>query len=115
RTESGTRMIVTLTANPSLDRTLEVPALRRGSVIRSSAVHTDPGGKGVNISRALAAHGRKTLAVLPAGGAEGAQLSALLIPQGVDLVEVPVAGASRINVSLVEPDGTVTKVNEAGP
>lgn len=108
-------MIVTLTANPSLDRTLEVPALRRGSVIRSSAVHTDPGGKGVNISRALAAHGRKTLAVLPAGGAEGAQLSALLVPQGVELVEVPVAGASRVNVSLVEPDGTVTKVNEAGP
>ncbi|BAS14884.1 1-Phosphofructokinase [Arthrobacter sp. Hiyo8] len=49
-------MIVTLTANPSLDRTVELPApLARGEVQRAVAVHQHSGGKGVNVSRALVA------------------------------------------------------------
>ena len=50
-------MIVTLTLNPSLDRTVEVPGLVRGEVIRASAGRLDPGGKGVNVARALLANG----------------------------------------------------------
>lgn len=109
------RVIVTLTANPSLDRTLEIPGLARGSVIRAAGSRTEPGGKGVNISRVLAANGHRTLAVLPSGGAVGARLAELLAPEGVDVVVVPVAGGVRVNVSAVEPDGTVTKINAAGP
>jgi 1-phosphofructokinase len=108
-------MIVTLTANPSVDRTIEVDALVRGAVLRARAAHVDPGGKGVNVSRALAANGLKTRAVLPTGGAEGAQLGALLAPEGVEVVMVPLRSAVRANVSVVEPDGTVTKLNEPGP
>ncbi|HEX2374331.1 MAG TPA: 1-phosphofructokinase, partial [Actinomycetota bacterium] len=58
-------MIVTLTPNPSVDRTIEVDALHRGAVLRARSTRVDPGGKGVNVSRALAANGRKTRAVLP--------------------------------------------------
>jgi 1-phosphofructokinase len=108
-------VIVTLTPNPSVDRTVEVDALIRGGVLRARAAHIDPGGKGVNVSRALAANGHKTRAVLPSGGAEGVQLAALLAPEGVEVVPVPVRGAVRANVSVVEPDGTVTKLNEPGP
>jgi 1-phosphofructokinase len=108
-------MIVTLTANPSVDRTIEVDALARGAVLRARASRVDPGGKGVNVSRALAANGRKTCAVLPAGGWEGDQLAALLAPEDVPVALVPVGGAIRANVSVVEPDGTVTKLNEPGP
>jgi 1-phosphofructokinase len=108
-------MIVTLTPNPSVDRTIEVETLVRGAVLRARSSRVDPGGKGVNISRALAANGRKTRAVLPAGGWEGEQLAALLGPQDVPVVVVPVAGSVRANVSVVEPDGTVTKLNERGP
>ncbi|WP_042391886.1 1-phosphofructokinase family hexose kinase [Streptacidiphilus carbonis] len=108
-------MIVTLTANPSLDRTLEVPHLRHGSVLRATARHTDPGGKGVNVSRALAANGRKTVAVLPCGGTAGDRLAELLAPQGVEVLAVPVLGEIRVNISVVEPGGTVTKINEPGP
>jgi 1-phosphofructokinase len=108
-------MIVTLTANPSVDRTIEVDALVRGAVLRAQASRVDPGGKGVNVSRALAANGRKTCAVLPAGGWEGDQLAALLAPEGVPVALVPVGGSIRANVSVVEPDGTVTKLNEPGP
>src|SRR4029450_3155925 len=108
-------MIVTLTPNPSVDRTIEVDALHRGAVLRARASRVDPGGKGVNVSRALAANGRKTRAVLPGGGWEGEQLAALLAPADVPVVVVPVSGSVRANVSVVEPDGTVTKLNEPGP
>jgi len=108
-------MIVTLTANPSVDRTIEVAALRPGTVIRARASRVDAGGKGVNVARALAAHGGKTKAVLPSGGAEGAQLEALLAGAGLALLTVRIAGSIRANVTVVEGDGTTTKLNEPGP
>ncbi len=106
-------MIVTLTANPSVDRTVEVARLRPGGVMRAISARVDAGGKGVNVARALAANGHKAVAVLPSGGAEGVQLVALL--NGLYTVAVPVAGAVRANVTIVEPDGTTTKINEPGP
>ncbi|QOV40826.1 1-phosphofructokinase family hexose kinase [Streptomyces ferrugineus] len=108
-------MIVTLTPNPSLDCTLEVPDLRPGSVIRATGSRLDPGGKGVNISRALAANGHRTVAVLPCGGTEGERLAELLASEGVEVVTVPITDSVRVNISVVEPDGTVTKLNVAGP
>ena len=107
-------MIVTLTLNPSLDRTVEVPALARGSVTRVSSARLDPGGKGVNVARALLANGVDARAVLPVGGPVGHQLVELLEAEGVAMTAVPVAGATRSNLTLSEPDGTVTKINEAG-
>ena len=108
-------MIVTVTPNPSVDRTVEVRHLVRGAVLRATAARVDPGGKGVNVARALAAHGHKVATVLPCGGHEGRQLAALLEPDGVGLVCVPITNAVRANISIVEPDGTVTKINEPGP
>jgi 1-phosphofructokinase len=108
-------MIVTFTPNPSLDRTLEVEALDRGEVVRAHAVRSDPGGKGVNVSRALAANGHPSRAVLPLGGADGALLASLLQGLGIEVASVPIADAIRSNVTVVEPDGTVTKVNAPGP
>ena len=59
--------VVTLTANPSLDRTLTLPgALHRGGVARLGASSTEPGGKGVNVARAVAAAGVRAVPVLPA-------------------------------------------------
>jgi len=108
-------MIVTVTLNPSLDRTIEVAHLDRGKVLRATSAHVDPGGKGVNVSRALLANGYATLAVLPCGGDEGLHLVRLLENAGVPLRAVPISGHTRSNVTLAEPDGTVTKVNEPGP
>jgi 1-phosphofructokinase len=107
-------VIVTLTLNPSLDRTVEVPSLSRGSVIRASSGRLDPGGKGVNVARALLANGVDACAVLPAGGSVGHQLVELLEAEEVAMAAVPVAGATRSNLTLSEPDGTVTKINESG-
>ena len=108
-------MIVTVTANPSLDRTVEVDRLRRGEVQRALTTSVDAGGKGVNVSRALVAHGYPTRAVLCSGGFAGLELLALLRETGVPLREVPVTGGTRSNLTLVEPEGTVTKLNEPGP
>ena len=107
-------MIVTLTLNPSLDRTIEVAELVRGAMVRAGTARLDPGGKGVNVSRALAAHGVATRVVLPRSGPEGERLTALLAGAGIDVAAVPVSGATRSNVALTEPDGTVTKINESG-
>ncbi|GIF72668.1 1-phosphofructokinase family hexose kinase [Asanoa siamensis] len=108
-------MIVTVTLNPSLDRAIEIDHLARGDVLRARSARLDPGGKGVNVSRALLANGVASRAVLPCGGDEGAQLVRLLAAEGVDLVAVPIGGQTRSNITLAEPDGTVTKVNEPGP
>jgi len=108
-------VIVTLTANPSVDRTLEIPSLGRGEVIRATAARVHPGGKGVNVARALVANGIPARAVLPAGGREGEQLLDLLSSRGVEVVPVPIAESVRENVTVVEPDGTVTKLNAPGP
>ena len=108
-------MIVTFTANPSVDRTLEIPEFARGAVIRATQTRVDGGGKGVNVTRALAANGHPSIAVLPRGGAEGAQLMALLEAEQLLVQPVPIAGAIRANVTIVEPDGATTKINEPGP
>ncbi|POX65303.1 1-phosphofructokinase [Streptomyces sp. Ru62] len=108
-------MILTVTPNPSLDRTYEVQALKRGEVIRAETERMDPGGKGVNVSRAVAAAGRRTVAVLPLGGAPGALVAELLHAQGIEVAPVPVVGATRSNIALAEADGVLTKINAPGP
>ncbi|MFF9039582.1 1-phosphofructokinase [Streptomyces sp. NPDC014892] len=108
-------MILTVTPNPSLDRTYEVPSLDRGEVIRATGERMDPGGKGVNVSRAVAAAGRRTVAVLPLGGAPGALVADLLDAQGIEVARVAVAGATRSNIALAEADGVLTKINAPGP
>ncbi|WP_377644516.1 1-phosphofructokinase [Oryzobacter terrae] len=108
-------MIVTLTPNPSIDRAVTIDVLRRGEVHRATSSRVDPGGKGVNVSRALAAQRADTVAVLPAGGPEGHLMDELLDAARVPRRSVPVAGALRMNVSVLEPDGTTTKLNEPGP
>ncbi len=111
RTPAG--RVVTLTANPSLDRTLTLPGpLSRGEVTRLGASSTEPGGKGVNVARALAAAGADVVAVVPADGTDPlvTALAGLRLP----LVTVPTGVPVRTNYSLTEPDGTTTKLNEPG-
>lgn len=107
-------MIVTLTLNPSLDRTVDVDALERGEVVRTSEPVLEPGGKGVNVTRALTANGVASLAILAVAGPEGAELGRLLERDGILCRFVPVSGRTRSNLTVCEPDGTVTKLNEPG-
>lgn len=107
-------MILTLTPNPSLDRTIELAGvLERGEVQRATAASQHPGGKGVNIVRALAASGIESLALIP-GDADDAVVRALCV-ENIPHLTLPIGVALRSNVAITEPDGTTTKVNEPGP
>lgn len=108
-------MIITVTPNPGIDRTITLEGLHRGQVHRALESRTDPGGKGINVARALAAHGVDTLAVLPLGGDPAAAMTTLLDQAGAPIRAVPIRQSIRVNVAIVEPDGTTTKINEVGP
>jgi 1-phosphofructokinase len=96
-------VIVTLTLNPSLD-----------AMIRARSARLDPGGKGVNVSRALLGNDVATRAVVTVGGPDGDQLIHLLEAEEIPVRAVRVAGRTRSNVTIAEPEGVVTKLNEPG-
>ena len=106
-------MIVTLTANPSVDRTMQLDSpIVRGDVFRATSVGDEAGGKGVNVARAVAHAGVPAVAVLPADDDD--LLVKGLIAAGVHPVNVPVGRPSRVNITVTEPDGTTTKFNDPG-
>ncbi|MFP7665147.1 MAG: 1-phosphofructokinase family hexose kinase, partial [Corynebacterium pyruviciproducens] len=106
-------MIVTVTANPSIDQTLYLPGyLERDSVHRLTGHESVAGGKGINVSVALHKAGIPTRAVFPARSDD--LFVSLLSKVGVDQRRVDIEGQVRTNVTLCEPDGTTTKLNESG-
>ncbi|MFW0790354.1 1-phosphofructokinase family hexose kinase [Gordonia sp. CPCC 205333] len=106
-------MILTVTANPSVDRTVELgEPLTHGTVQRANATRVEAGGKGVNVARVVATASSDTIAILPANRTDA--LLGLL-----DAVELPyryinVDDQVRSNITIVDPDGTTTKINAAG-
>jgi 1-phosphofructokinase len=106
-------MIVTVTPNPSIDRTVTLAGpLTRGAVHRVGSVTSEPGGKGVNVARALTLAGLEAVAVLPAPGDD--PMVAALQSGAVPFTCVPSSGAVRTNLAITEHDGTTTKLNEPG-
>lgn len=106
-------MIVTLTANPAIDRLVELDEpLVRGAVLRTEDAVDQPGGKGINVARVLQAAGVDTCAVVPAAPRDA--LVPTLEATGLPVRLVPTTGATRINLTLAEPDGTTTKLNAPG-
>ncbi|MDR2703388.1 MAG: 1-phosphofructokinase family hexose kinase [Cellulomonadaceae bacterium] len=107
-------MIICVTPNPALDRTFEVTELRVGEVQRATASRVDPGGKGVNISRALLAHNVPTMSVFPAGGQSGAELVSRLNLLDLPICPVATAGETRSNLTVVDGLGVTAKINPPG-
>ena len=107
-------MIITVTLNPSIDRTLYLSHLEKGLINRVNTVQVDPGGKGVNVSRALKAYGAKTYAILVGGGLSGKWLSTALDEQHIRHKILTTSNPIRTNLTIVEANGEVTKINEPG-
>jgi 1-phosphofructokinase len=106
-------VIVTVTPNPSIDRTVTLAApLTRGAVHRVTSVTTEAGGKGVNVARALTMAGLDAVALLPAPATD--PLVAALQASAVPFRCVPTTDAVWTNVAITEHDGTTTKLNERG-
>lgn len=105
-------MIVTLTMNPALDRTVALPEpLAVGDVQPATSIREDAAGKGVNVARVLAAAGDDVRAVLPLDPTD--PYAALLA--GVERVIVPITGHARANLTITDPLGETTKLNLPGP
>jgi 1-phosphofructokinase family hexose kinase len=109
-------MIYTVTLNPALDRQLTVPDLVFDEVLRATAMRIDYGGKGFNVSRALAALGAESVALGFVGGKTGEKLEVGLASLGITTCLTQVAEETRTNVSIVAENAAHhIKVNELGP
>jgi len=106
--------LVTLTANPSRDLSLQIARIAPGEVTRASAVNDVLGGKGINVARVAAHQGAVTVAVLPCRDDEVVRVENELTSARVEPSIVSRAGGLRTNVTLLEPSGRSTKVNSPG-
>jgi len=109
-------MIITVTLNAALDKTLEVPNFRVGRRHRSVEQTTMPGGKGLNIARALKRLGQPVIATGLAGGATGNMIVEALNNEAILNGFVRIREESRTNTAVLDPTtGVHTEVNERGP
>ena len=109
-------MIVTVTVNAALDRTLTVPVFQIGYRHRSSEVMTLAGGKGINVARALKTLDVPVVATGLAGGRTGTRLVEELTSEAILNDFVRIAGESRTSTAVADPTaGTYTEINEWGP
>lgn len=109
-------MILTVTLNAAIDRTVAVPSFRLGHRHRAVESRTVAGGKGVNVARALSLLGRPVIATGFAGGPTGTRVVEQLRAESVLTDFTRIAGETRINLSVVDPTaGEQTEINERGP
>jgi 1-phosphofructokinase family hexose kinase len=109
-------MIITVTLNAALDKTLEVPTFTPGRRHRTVDQTTMPGGKGVNVARALKQLGQPVIATGFAGGATGARIINALNDESILNGFVRIFEESRTNTAVLDPTtGLHTEINERGP
>ena len=109
-------MIVTVTLNAALDRTLTVPNFQRGQRHRASGGLTIAGGKGINIARALKRLDVPVVATGLAGGLTGTRIVEELTAEAILNDFVRIADESRTSTAVVDPTATsYTEINEWGP
>ena len=109
-------MIVTVTLNTAIDKTLSVPNFRLGRRHRTVEQTTMPGGKGVNVARVLKTLGAPVIATGLAGGATGTRLVDQLTQLSVLSDFVRIGEESRTNTAVIDPtNGEQTEINERGP
>jgi 1-phosphofructokinase family hexose kinase len=109
-------MIVTVTLNAAIDRTLTVPNFQRGQRHRASAGITLAGGKGINVARALKTLGIPVVATGFVGGVTGTRIVEQLTEEAILNDFVHIDGESRTSTAVVDPTGgSYTEINEWGP
>jgi 1-phosphofructokinase family hexose kinase len=109
-------MIITVTLNAAIDKSLSVPNFRLGRRHRTVEQRTMAGGKGVNIARALKALGQPVIATGMAGGPTGTHIVEQLTEEAILNDFVRIREESRTNTSVLDPtSGEQTEINERGP
>lgn len=109
-------MILTVTLNPAIDRTIYINQFRPGQVNLVESQVQDPGGKGINVSRFMQINGEETLAMGFLAGDAGKWIEAQCRKKGISTHFVFIEGKTRTNQKLVSLDtGATTDLNEKGP
>jgi 1-phosphofructokinase family hexose kinase len=108
-------VVVTLTINPAIDRTLCVDRLAFEDRAYIKSTHDTAGGRGINSSVVVHSFGGKTLAVLISGGESGKRLEALLADRGFPIAVVPIEREIRTNLTITDRHGLTVNLNEIGP
>ena len=108
-------MILTLTINPAIDRTIAVDRLAfedRAYILSSK---DSPGGRGINAACVIHSFGGQTTAILPAGGSSGTRFTEFMKDCGFPVVVVPIRNKVRTNLIITDRHGLTVKLNEPGP
>ncbi len=109
-------MIISVTLNAAMDRTVAVPNFRLGHRHRSVESRTVPGGKGINVARALSLLGRPVIATGLAGGATGQRVIEQLGEEALLTDFIRISEETRINLAVIDPTtNEQTEINERGP
>jgi len=109
-------MIITVTLNAAIDKSLSVPNFRLGRRHRTVEQTTLPGGKGVNVARTLKTLGQPVIATGFAGGATGTRIVEALTEEAILNDFVRIREESRTNTAVLDPtNGEQTEINERGP
>ena len=108
-------MIYTVTLNPALDKTVEISGFAPGQVNRIHALRTDPGGKGINVSKVVQSLGGQSTAFGILAGQTGREIEKALVAEGISCCFSYGAGQTRCNLKIVDTlNGTTTDINEPG-
>jgi 1-phosphofructokinase/tagatose 6-phosphate kinase len=109
-------VILTVTLNAAIDRTIAVPNFRLGRRHRAVESRTVAGGKGINVARALGLLGRPVVATGFVGGPTGTRMLEQLHDESVLTDFTRIAAETRINLAVIDPtSGEQTEINERGP
>lgn len=108
-------MIYTVTLNPALDKTVEIPSLTVDSVNRITAMRTDPGGKGINVSKVIRELGGESIATGILAGNTGRAINSALEEMEIRADFKFAEGETRTNLKVIDPvNHTNTDINEPG-
>lgn len=108
-------MIVTLTVNPAIDRTILVDRLAFEDRTHIVSSKDTPGGRGINSASVIHSFGGETVAILPAGGTSGVRFEEFLKDCGFPVVIVRIRNRVRTNLTIMDGHGLTMKLNEPGP
>lgn len=108
-------MIVTVTMNPAIDKTVEIDRLQPGGLNRIQKVEYNAGGKGINVSKTIHELGGESIATGFIGSNAGKTIETVLNERGIRNDFIWVEGETRTNTKVFETNGAVTELNEPGP
>ncbi len=108
-------MIITVTMNPAIDKTVEIGEFVHGGLNRIQKVVLDAGGKGINVSKTIKALGGDSIATGFLGGNTGKNLQQMITDLELTADFVKIEEETRTNTKVLEMNGCVTELNESGP